>query len=309
MKCDEIKPVCGPCSKGGRPCVYGALPTDSVSTSENENPCGSPSRPVRQLQGSSSSHKEADGRIHTKTSQMQWPAISTAEDAVYTKSPQSTYSSSTGYGTEVAPLRWFGLLAGDAANSSLDLPSLETLSDAALAQRHHLHPDGVTAAQLPLSGHIHAGSMDAGSLQSPSKLLQISALSPVPFTGVGSSIDERTFWQAPEPVQLKGHEYEMFQRFVTGVSQWIDLFDPLKHFSSFVPHLAMQNEGLMKAILALGARHLSIKPLNSGEANIDRTSAVQYYYETLQYLQSAMRFTSYKNSLELLATVSCIDNF
>jgi len=89
---------------------------------------------------------------------------------------------------------------------------------------------------------------------------------------------------------------------VSGVSLWIDLLDPLKHFSTFIPHLAMRNEGLMKAILALGARHLSIKPLNSGEASIDRTAAVQCYYETLQYLQSAMRFTSYKNSLELLAT-------
>lgn len=65
----------------------------------------------------------------------------------------------------------------------------------------------------------------------------------------------------------------------------------------------------MKAVLALGARHLSIKPMNSGEANIDRTAAVQYYYETLQYLQSAMRFTSYKNSLELLATVLVVSTY
>lgn len=144
------------------------------------------------------------------------------------------------------------------------------------------------------------------ALQNPSKLLQISAISPAPLNG---ATDERQFWQAPEPLQLKGHEYDMFERFVNGVSSWIDLFDPMKHFSTLVPHLALQNEGLMKAILALGARHLSIKPLNSGEANIDRTSAVQYYYETLQYLQTAMRFTSYKNSLELLATVLIVSKY
>jgi len=101
----------------------------------------------------------------------------------------------------------------------------------------------------------------------------------------------------------------MFQRFVTGVSLWIDLFDPLRHISTFVPHLALHNEGLMKAVLALGARHLSIKPLKTGEANIDRTAAVQYYYETLQCLQSAMRFTSYKNSLELLATALVVSTY
>ncbi|KAK3113714.1 hypothetical protein LTR53_008717 [Teratosphaeriaceae sp. CCFEE 6253] len=46
-----------------------------------------------------------------------------------------------------------------------------------------------------------------------------------------------------------------------------------------------------------------------GEADLDRTAAVQYYYETLQYLQSAMRFTSYKNSLELLATVLVVSTY
>lgn len=65
----------------------------------------------------------------------------------------------------------------------------------------------------------------------------------------------------------------------------------------------------MKAILALGARHLSIRPLHGGEGTVDRTAAVQYYYETLQYLQNAMRFTSYKNSLELLATVMIVSTY
>lgn len=220
-------------------------------------------------------------------------------------SPQSNYSNSTGYGTEVAPLRWFGLLAGDAG--SLDPTSLETLGDAALARRYELHPDGATVAdpRRPI-GPPHNGFAEGVALQNPSKLLQISALSPHPLNADG---DERQFWQAAEPVQLKDHEFDIFQRFVTGVSLWIDLFDPRKYFSTFVPHLAMRNEGLMKAVLALGARHLSIKPMNSGEASIDRTAAVQYYYETLQYLQNAMRFTSYKNSLELLATVLVVSTY
>lgn len=224
----------------------------------------------------------------------QWTPTATVDDTLQIPSPQSNYSNSTGYGTEVAPLRWFGLLAGDAANGSLDLPSLDNLSDAALA---HLQ------TSKPSTPSIGEGL----TLQSASRLLQISAVSPA--NGGSEIVDERQYWQAREAVTLKDHEYDMFQRFVTGVSQWIDLFDPLKHFSTFVPHLAIHNEGLMKAVLALGARHLSIKPLNSGEANIDRTAAVQYYYETLQYLQSAMRFTSYKNSLELLATVLVVSTY
>lgn len=58
-----------------------------------------------------------------------------------------------------------------------------------------------------------------------------------------------------------------------------------------------------------GARHLSIKPLRTGEANVDRTAAVQYYYETLRYLQTAMRYTTYKNSRELLATALIVSTY
>jgi hypothetical protein len=124
-----------------------------------------------------------------------------------------------------------------------------------------------------------------------------------------SDEDEFRFWQSPEPSQLRSHELIMFQHFVTGVSLWIDLFDPMKHFSAFVPHLALKNEGLMKAVLALGARHLSTKPHAHVEDNVERTAAVQYYSETLQYLQSAMRYTTYKNSLELLATVLVVSTY
>lgn len=101
----------------------------------------------------------------------------------------------------------------------------------------------------------------------------------------------------------------MFERFVDGVAIWIDLFDPLRHFSAFVPHLALYNEGLMKAVLALGSRHMSIKPNEEGEENLDRTAAVQYYDETLRYLQSAMRYASYKTSLELHATVLVVSMY
>lgn len=64
----------------------------------------------------------------------------------------------------------------------------------------------------------------------------------------------------------------------------------------------------MKAILALGARHLSLKPAESGPA-LDRTTAVQYYYETLRYLQQAMKFESYNRSLELIATALIVSMY
>lgn len=90
-------------------------------------------------------------------------------------------------------------------------------------------------------------------------------------------------------------------------SHWLDFLDPLKHFEQLVPQLAMFNEGLMKALLALSARHLSIKP--SDGPPLDRNVAVQYYHETLQYLQTAMKFEAYTRSLELLATTMIISTY
>lgn len=333
MKCDEVKPVCGPCSKGNRACLYGAVPSaldtsgrgvlDSENAPPNADNDPNPLRADSSLvsPGQSTSHsgfsrtaataKRASfsDTVENRPSSRQWPVTPT-DDSLQAFSPQSSYSNSTGYGTEVAPLRWFGLLAGDAAQGNLDLPSLESLSDAAHARRYELHRDGVSpqGPQPPIS-LTHPSFADGVALQNPSKLLQISAISPAPPNGANGTIDERQFWQASEPMQLKDHEFDIFQRFVTGISLWIDLFDARRHFSTLIPHLALHNEGLMKAVLALGARHLSIKPKHSGEASLDRTSAVQYYYETLQYLQSAMRFTSYKNSDELLATVLVVSMY
>lgn len=191
---------------------------------------------------------------------------------------------------------------------SHECPSLEAEGDAALDQRYH--PNGIDTAgpqDLPTPRPTFA-FCESVALQNPSKLLQISAISSAVPDDNGN-VDERQYWQAPELLHLQGQEFDIFEHFVIGLSQRFDLFDPLKHFSTLVPHLALRNEGLMKAVLALGARHLSIKPLNSGEPGIDRTEAVQYYYETLQYLQSAMRYTTYKNSPELLATVLVVSMY
>lgn len=223
-----------------------------------------------------------------------WRKESLNESAVQISSPQSSLGSA--YGTEVAPLRWFGLLAGDVSdyNNNHEISPLETLGDAALSQIYIHQPTSIAQRQYSTA------SNEAGS--------QPSALSSQSHGSV-SGIDERDYWRSQEPIALQGHEHEMLERFVNGVSLWIDLFDPSRYFSSFVPHLALHNQGLMKALLALGARHLSIKPNSTGDTIVDRTAAVQYYYETLQYLQSAMRFTSYKNSLELLATVLVVSTY
>lgn len=167
MKCDEVKPACGPCAKGNRACLYGALPSEldradqALLDGNNQSPKAEHSSksvpadssiesPDRSRSHASFSRTDANAvakrtsfsdTVEDRPSSKQWPATPT-DDSLQAFSPQSSYSNSTGYGTEVAPLRWFGLLAGDAVQGTLDLPSLEGLSDAALAQRYELHRDG-----------------------------------------------------------------------------------------------------------------------------------------------------------------------
>jgi hypothetical protein len=228
------------------------------------------------------------------------------DDTVPVTSPQSSLGSA--YGTDVAPLRWFGLLASDVPYDSHEISPLETLGSVASSQRYLQHPRSVESLQSDDQRQRSSTPSDKAALPYTNQRLQAAAASPT-ISKRSSNTDERHHWRSSEPIVLQGHEHAIFERFVNGVSLWIDLFDPLKHFSTFVPHLALYNEGLMKALLALGARHVSIKPNGTNEAITDRTAAAQYYDETLRYLQSAMRFTSYKNSLELHATVMIVSTY
>ena len=71
----------------------------------------------------------------------------------------------------------------------------------------------------------------------------------------------------------------------------------------------MWNIGLMKAILALSARHISLNPGIIPDQTHDRNDALQYYNETLHYLSKAMQYDTYKTSLELLATALIVSTY
>lgn len=187
-------------------------------------------------------------------------------------SPQSTLSGHT-YAAEIAPLRWFGLLAGDAPNANCEF--------------NPISPNFLTP-QNPIPT---ANASSFGFVQQPGLVRGFYTPSIIP----------------PEIVSLSDLETSLFSYFVTTFSRWIDLTDPHRHFSVQVPHLALRNQGLMKAILALCARHLSIKPLP--DLSPDRTLAVQYYYETLHYLQQAMKSEGYLRSEELLVTTIIISTY
>lgn len=143
-----------------------------------------------------------------------------------TYSPHSPRSGSTVFGVELAPLRWYSLLAGDAAAGPHNDSS--TYHPSAGHHAYHLNSNVTTSRQL----------QDHPSAQSLPTLLNPSSGS---SRSVNEVILERQRWQVAQPIQLKEREHEIFNRFVTGVSPSLDLFDPDHHFSTYVPHLAMYN--------------------------------------------------------------------
>lgn len=195
----------------------------------------------------------------------------------------STISSTGGWGgLDVAPLKWLDLLAGDARQND-DEFSMDLLS-----WRQSIQQSGNPTSHGP----SHKQDLTGGPLMMPPS---------IPST----LVEEKQPWQSA--IRLQDHQIPIFRRFTDRLALWLDLFDPQKHFSSFVPHLALGNEGLMKAILALAARHMSIKPIDG--INLDRTAAVQYYHETLHYLWGAMKYESYNRSLELIATALIVSQY
>lgn len=208
-------------------------------------------------------------------------------------SPQSD-SSGSSHNLSNATSRWFGLLASDvsSANHSFASPLLSTrqLSD--------------TPARTTVSPKTHTSAYS--TIDKP-----YESRPPVTFgrsiAAARVSTGEPRMW-SPSPVPET--EYILMRHFVKDVSTWLDLNDPHRHFSVLVPHLAMRDQGLMKAILALSARDLTIKPKErSPDFQPDRNIAVEYYHETLQYLQQAMKDETFLRSDELLCTILLLSTY
>ena len=76
-----------------------------------------------------------------------------------------------------------------------------------------------------------------------------------------------------------------------------------------MPHLAIKNAGLLNAILALSSYHLSIDENAGCNQRSNQRAALQYYYQTLHYVQKAMQYPSYWSSMELATTAIIVSTY
>lgn len=238
-------------------------------------------------------------------------ALSPRQNTAYTGLPGFAAGSisSTSHGVETPTARWLELLIRDAvldngilAEINLEYSALSMFGNSVVQTPASIAEDQQTPVFLT----------EADSRSVTSRTLHASLQERLPQLG-SDQVSEKHAWYSIEPIKLSQQECRLFHHFVHHVSQWIDLFEPKKPFGTFVPHLAMHNFGLINAILALSARHLSLNANNPpGKPDFtppDSNDAVRYYYKTLHYSQEAMRYDTYKVSLELLAISIIISTY
>ncbi|KAI6259749.1 hypothetical protein MCOR27_000781 [Pyricularia oryzae] len=301
-KCDERLPICGPCTTAARDCVFppdapGACATPTTVTKETRTstPLHLPDHhetlpPIEDALRAHLPPGPTHQRAVSKHTVFGLPPPADGRSGSFsTRRPQSlgmslgdTYAgTSNGYSpetvssepwtTDLASARWLSLVATDAANA-----------DSSFSLAPSTPPQTPPAPAAP---------------------------QPTFYTEPGDP--ERRAWQLDRDFMLSGREAFLFRHFTDTMAGWLDLLDPTAPFSSRAVRLALRNTGVMKSILALAAKHISTSATatSSPPANGETTGSVQYYYETLHYVQEALAYKSYTHSEELLVTVLAISSY
>nr|XP_036583120.1 uncharacterized protein CTRU02_06713 [Colletotrichum truncatum]KAF6792096.1 hypothetical protein CTRU02_06713 [Colletotrichum truncatum] len=302
-KCDEKQPVCGPCSISSRHCVFPQIAQDAGGKQASPAApvvANSPRTRYRRAadvqsrvdqDAARNSAAESTTPVSLVTQTSVPPLTQSPRDSgltlgdVYSYSPETVASEL--WTTDLASTRWLGLLATDAAQADSGFSLAPSPAPENEEQRR--------------AASLH-GPPDAGNLES--RLNDVSD-------------PERKAWQADRDISLTNREAVLFRHFTERSSRWLDFLDPFMLFSTYAVRLALRNAGLMNAILALSAKHLSkLEGAHSGRDTAGGSPAqesggewIRYYYETLRYVQEALAYTSYTNSEELNATAIVISAY
>ncbi|KAM0215276.1 hypothetical protein ACHAQI_003056 [Fusarium lateritium] len=229
---------------------------------------------------------------------LQWDDTTQAQQLPYVTdwlgSQSDSASTTPAASASVAAVRWFGILATDASNEAF--PEVDAAS-------------GLDGELLDPSPEGQAES-DITPLQRATRIIDTQP-SERDLSNKANTLEssEEMLWKAPESISLLDQEQALFQNFLHRICSWLDLFDPVRTFSSRVPHLAVRNAGLLNSILALSCYHQSLDETIPSNQRPDQNTALQYYYQTLHYVQKAMRYATYQNSQELMATTLMVSTY
>ncbi|KAL1858426.1 hypothetical protein Plec18170_002624 [Paecilomyces lecythidis] len=250
LKCDETKPICGPCIKKGKACEYTNLGRASDIAPASNRPMNEVvPAPARQQSTSPERNQEYASRDYYDANIVSnephgvtdaaWTAaqtdINAPQPALLQQLPESNPVSSPSSlawqqsylspsNASFAAVRWFGLLASDAARDCT-IPNFQ--------------PDESLWPEFPTT--------DVSSLQRATQVLDSTPNShtshgPTEIGTPGGTLREDQIWQSRKPIELSPTEQILFEHFLHQVSPWIDLFDPTNQFATFVAHLAVSQK-------------------------------------------------------------------
>ncbi|CCF44178.1 hypothetical protein CH063_00504 [Colletotrichum higginsianum] len=328
IKCDEGKPKCAQCCKSDRGCEYAqpAAPEEALETRHPEGTTDSgvvvtPPVPKDAPASTATAAVAAAATAHPVDFATPFvPSFDPADPCGTTLGVEETLQPSVsdadlGFSPlalsqtsllNISPFEWYDLLAQDAINNIQRLNSLSggetrwAFDESTLSRRQSPIPESPRDGN---EGPPGFGQEDAPVTQP---------------------------WNTTSNIELSESDLAYFRYYVDVVGPILDLFDPERHFSNVVPHLAVRNIGLLKSILAVAARHMSLgstasiddgpAPSNppspdtsypgGGQAETEPARmATQFYYETLQYLSHTLLYPSYANSHEILATAIMISTY
>lgn len=366
MKCDDGKPKCLRCSKSGRLCEYGQVDGQSQSTGARADPQAQSPRVQSDSRETFEDGTQGESATGDPAATQELPDSSQEQQAVpYFQSPcsavaetsvplqlnssietpqndrldngnhndQAPASLDSGFSTSpldpglisllnTSPLEWYDLLARDAISNIQQLNDASTdgprwnFPEITLSRRQTPGPPGCLEVEQGLGVEHRNNQTEYPSL---------------------SYDKEHKPWNTTHNIELSAVDITFLRYYTEVVGPMLDLFDPDRHFTNVVPHIALRNTGLLKSILAVGAKHMSLGLTHESNENVpgDHVApnsstptslaaatglpseskpapahmATQYYYETLQYLSQTLLYPSYADSREILATATMISTY
>ncbi|KAL4757089.1 Zn(II)2Cys6 transcription factor [Aspergillus foveolatus] len=293
VKCDDGKPTCARCTKAGRVCRY-----------------RQPQTPGQAGSGETGQKRVEQPRVEAAPTPAAAPTpyfqvqLNGHDDGVDRGNLSDQGLSVTSLEAQTlpftlgeisTPFEWYDLLARDAISNIQRLGEPRNFPEITLSRRQSPAPECI---EPPL-----------GVLEYQSEP-----------------------WNSNYRIELSAVDLIFFRYYIEVVGPILDLFDPARHFTNVVPHLGLRNTGLLKSILAVGAKHMSLgyartqgedvtagvnasSPAslagvaNAASAPAPAHMATHYYYETLQYLSQTLLYPSYADSRELLATSTMISTY
>ncbi|KAF9884555.1 hypothetical protein FE257_001500 [Aspergillus nanangensis] len=324
VKCDDGKPTCMRCSKSDRICRYAQQPVPDCQSptaqpnNVREKTTGEddtielclPQRQVPSIDRQAYFQPaDASGSlppdVPIQTSRHDYLHRSNNNDQTLSRLESDASTSPLSLSQisllNISPFEWYDLLARDAISNIQRLNGGSTsdprwkFPELTLSRRQSPAPEWVGA-------HFEHGE--------PSSEIPAVGYHPV----------EEEPWNTTHRIELSPVDMPFFRYYIEVVGPILDLFDPDRHFSNVVPHLALRNTGLLKSILAVGARHMSLglqrragedvnTPASVEEEPGPAHTATEYYYQTLQYLSQTLLYPSYADSREILATATMISTY